>query len=76
MKKRRAKVQKARFTRHVQALHRHIDRWQTDPVSDEHEEYGIDLLSQVQEDQDQALEIYKCIKADDNVSKQMFSNIF
>ena len=76
VKKKRATARKSVFTRHLNALQRHLDRWRADPVSAHHEQYVTDSLSQVREDKERALEVYDCIQADDNVSEQVFSDTF
>ena len=61
------------FTRHINALQQHLDRWRADTASGHHEKYVTDSLSQVREDKERALEVFECIQADENVSKQVFS---
>ena len=71
-KKKRATARKSVFTRHINSLQRHVDRWRADPVSGHHEKLVTESLSQVREYKEQALEVYECIQADESVSEQVF----
>ena len=74
VKKKRVTARKSVFTRHINALQHHLDRWRADPVGGHHEQNVTNSLSQVREDKERALEVYDCIQADDNVSEQVFSD--
>ena len=75
-KKKRATMRKSVFTRHINTLQRHIDRWRTDPVSSHLKKIVTESLSQVRKDKERVLEIYECIQADDSVSELVFSGTF
>ena len=75
-KKKRATTHKSVFTRHLNTLQRHINRWRADPVSSHLEKSVIESLSQVREDKERILEIYECIQAEDSVSELVFAGTF
>ena len=76
IKKKWATTQKSVFTRHLNTLQRHLNRWRADPVSGNLEKVVAESLLQVREDKERILEIYECIEADDSVSEQVFASTF
>ena len=75
-KKKKETAIKSVFTRHINTLQQHLDRWRADPVSGHQEKLVTESLSQVREDKERVLEMYECFQADDSVSEQVFSGTF
>ena len=75
-KKKRAQTARSVFTRHLNSLRGHLDRWRRDPVSRDLEKVIAEALVQVREYCEKILKIYDIIEADYDVSEQVFTITF
>ena len=75
-KKRRAQTTRSMFTRHINSLRHHLDRWRENPLDCDLEKVIKESLVVVRSDSEQVLNMYDLIEVDEDVAEQLFTSTF
>ena len=75
-KKRQAQTTRSLFTRHLNSLRHHLDRWWENPLDRDLEKVIKESLVAVRSDSEQVLNVYDLIEIDEEMTEQLLTSTF